>query len=42
VGYWPFEEITDLGKKLGSFINKPVVIKMTDWNQPVSEETIQE
>jgi len=31
----------ELGKKLGEFIKKPVVFKVTDAGNPVSEETIQ-
>lgn len=31
----------ELGKKLGAFIKKPVVFKITDTGKPVSEETVQ-
>lgn len=41
---WFFFEpqpMIEFGKKLGAFIKKPVVFKMTDAGKPVSEETVQ-
>lgn len=39
--FFDSEPMMELGRKLGAFIKKPVVFKITDAGEPVSEETLQ-
>lgn len=39
--YFDSKPMIELGKKLGAFIKKPVVFKITEAGKPVSEETVQ-
>jgi hypothetical protein len=39
--FFDTQPMIDLAKKLGAFLNKPVVIKLTEAGEPISEETIQ-
>ena len=39
--FFDSQPMIEFGKKLGTFIQKPVVFKITDVGEPVSEETIQ-